>query len=324
VRTNEKYVSFKRAALLGLTLLTAAIILLVASHSRAISSPGEETLSFGRGLPVQLVDPSGRNSVQFVAYDAPLTAVLQLYALSIPQFISLYNSLPTYYPDTWARSASLRCRISAEEVTLPAWIVGDFDRDCRVTDFDLRQVIVPWNTRAGEPGYDAARDMDRDGDVDVVDVVRVAANWGSVCSPHDARLFTLKAVYPSLRTEPVGLTVTAGVSYTVAVMLDEPTDLDGYQFRLRFDPTVVRVGNVAMKPGYGALGPHVSKAAGRVTCGAFRYGRGVTLSEDTSLAHVTFIGLQDGTTGFALEVVKAAQVGPPARLFLPVILRRAD
>jgi len=97
MRPNENCVSFRRAALLGLILLTAAIILLVASHSRALSSPRDETLSFGRGLPVQLVDPSGKNSVQFVAYDAPLTAVLQLYALSTPQFISYYNSLPTSY-----------------------------------------------------------------------------------------------------------------------------------------------------------------------------------------------------------------------------------
>jgi hypothetical protein len=240
-----------------------------------------------------------------------------------------FSALPTeislmYDPDTWARSASLRCRISVEEVTLPAWISGDFDRDCRVTDFDLRQVVVPWNTRAGEPGYDAARDMDRDGDMDVVDVVRVAANWGSVCSPHDPWLFTLKALDPSLRVEPMGLTVTPGVAYTVAVTLDEPTDVDGYQFSLRFDPTVVQVSDVAMTPGYGTLGPHVDEAAGLVTCGAFRYGRGGTLSEDTSLAHVTFIGLQDGTTDFALEAIQFMQVGPPTRFFLPLILRRAD
>jgi hypothetical protein len=76
MQQDEARASFGRAALLGLILLTAALVLLVASHSRAISSSGEETLSFGRGLPVQLVDPSGRNSVQFVAYDAPLTAAL--------------------------------------------------------------------------------------------------------------------------------------------------------------------------------------------------------------------------------------------------------
>jgi hypothetical protein len=97
VRPNKNCVSFRRAALLGLTLLTAALVLLVTSHSHAISIPRDETLSFGRGLPVQLADPSGRNNVQFVAYDAPLTAALRLYALSMPQFISIYNSLPSYY-----------------------------------------------------------------------------------------------------------------------------------------------------------------------------------------------------------------------------------
>ena len=110
----------------------------------------------------------------------------------------------------------------------------------------------------------------------------------------------------------------------MAVTLDEPIDLGGYQFSLRFDPTVVRVGDLAMKPGYGMLGPHVDDGAGLVTCGAFRYGRGGTLSEDTSLAHATFIGLQDGTTGFALEAIQAVQVGPPTRFFLPLIFRRAD
>lgn len=88
------------AVFLCLILLGGTGLLLEASRTFATSN-GREALSFGYGLPVQLVDPAGRNSVEFMSYEAPLTASLQLYALSTEQFISMYNSLPA---DSWQES----------------------------------------------------------------------------------------------------------------------------------------------------------------------------------------------------------------------------
>jgi uncharacterized protein YfaS (alpha-2-macroglobulin family) len=87
---------FKRSVLICLALFGSTLILCGVFYSLSVSSQTQE-LSFGYGLPVQLVDPSGRNSVQFMAYDAPLSATLQLYSLSPGQFISSYNTLPAWW-----------------------------------------------------------------------------------------------------------------------------------------------------------------------------------------------------------------------------------
>jgi hypothetical protein len=235
-----------------------------------------------------------------------------------------------YEPDTWARSASQRLRIGANQVTLPLRFKGDFDRDCRVTAFDLKQVLVPWNTRAGESGYDPARDIVRNGAlvIDVLDVVRVASDWGRVCSFPPSPLTTLEAHQPPAWVAPGGLNVVAGNAYTVTVMLDatDLLSLNGYQFDLNFDPALVRVDALAVRPGYEVLGPHVDAGAGQLTAGAFRYGEGEVLDGDGSLglATITFTALGDGYAGFVLGAVQVAQIGPPHEFYLPVILVQAS
>jgi hypothetical protein len=242
-----------------------------------------------------------------------------------------FSVLPThvylmYDPDTWARSASQRCYISPSQVQTPFWFAGDLDRDCRVNNFDLNQVVVPWNTQAGEPGYYATSDLNRDGDVDVADVVGVAANWGSVCSLDIPALTTLQELGPALRLEPASLDVTAGQPFTVSVILDqgpagETTTLNGYQFRLGSDPTLAQVSDFAPRPGFEALGPQVDAVAGQATCGAYRYGAGVELEKGASLATIAFTALGDGAVNLSLSDVRAAQVGPPRRFYLPLILK---
>jgi len=38
-----------------------------------------------------------------------------------------------------------------------------------------------WDTSLGDPGYDPRYDLDDDEDIDVVDVMLVAAHWGEKC-----------------------------------------------------------------------------------------------------------------------------------------------
>jgi uncharacterized protein YfaS (alpha-2-macroglobulin family) len=93
-----KNTPFKRPVLVCLALFGATLVLCGVFYTLGVSSQTQE-LTFGYGLQVQLVDPSGRNSVQFMAYDAPLSATLQLYSLSPGQFISFYNALPSWWED---------------------------------------------------------------------------------------------------------------------------------------------------------------------------------------------------------------------------------
>jgi hypothetical protein len=39
-------------------------------------------------------------------------------------------------------------------------------------------VASRWNTKLGDPSYDAQYDYDNDVDIDVVDIMQVAAQWG--------------------------------------------------------------------------------------------------------------------------------------------------
>lgn len=77
------------------------------------------------------------------------------------------------------------------ELTI-ATIPGDLIADCRVDVADIQAVAGRWRLSAATPdpdgdpitpNYKTRFDLDRDGDVDmdIVDVMRVAAQWGSTC-----------------------------------------------------------------------------------------------------------------------------------------------
>ena len=65
----------------------------------------------------------------------------------------------------------------------PCELFGDFNCDCRVGVDDIQQVAGCWHTTETDPNWDARYDVDNDGDVDVVDIMLVAAHWGDACGP---------------------------------------------------------------------------------------------------------------------------------------------
>lgn len=56
---------------------------------------------------------------------------------------------------------------------------GDFNCDDQVTASDITAAGGHWGQRLGDPDYSPHFDMDRDGDVDIVDVMRVSGRWGT-------------------------------------------------------------------------------------------------------------------------------------------------
>lgn len=63
-------------------------------------------------------------------------------------------------------------------VVYPAY---DFDRDCEITVVDIMRVASHWNTHPGDPNYDPAYDLDSDDDIDIVDIMKVVVHWGETC-----------------------------------------------------------------------------------------------------------------------------------------------
>ncbi len=58
----------------------------------------------------------------------------------------------------------------------------DFQSPPDVGIEDIQAIAGHWGLQTGDQGWDARFDRDRDGDVDVVDVARVAAAWGAGCN----------------------------------------------------------------------------------------------------------------------------------------------
>ncbi|RLC29698.1 MAG: hypothetical protein DRH37_06970, partial [Deltaproteobacteria bacterium] len=54
----------------------------------------------------------------------------------------------------------------------------DLDDDKDVDVVDIMLVAARWNTSCGDPSYNADFDFDADCDIDVIDIMMVAAQWG--------------------------------------------------------------------------------------------------------------------------------------------------
>jgi len=59
---------------------------------------------------------------------------------------------------------------------------GDVDGDCDVDVVDIMLVAAHWGAHAGDALYDVWYDRDHDGDIDILDIMSVVAQWGNSCS----------------------------------------------------------------------------------------------------------------------------------------------
>ncbi len=60
-------------------------------------------------------------------------------------------------------------------------ISGDLDCSCIVDIEDIMFVASRWRCRRGDGCYDERFDLDKDGDIDIVDIMLVVKHWGETC-----------------------------------------------------------------------------------------------------------------------------------------------
>ena len=65
--------------------------------------------------------------------------------------------------------------------TVAVTIAGDVDGDCDVDIVDIMLVAARWNSVAGSPSYDSRYDLDADRDIDIVDIMLIATHWNQSC-----------------------------------------------------------------------------------------------------------------------------------------------
>ena len=58
-------------------------------------------------------------------------------------------------------------------------LVGDFDHDYDIDIDDIMMVAQLWRRQEGDPGFDRRFDLHPNGVINVVDIMRVATNWGT-------------------------------------------------------------------------------------------------------------------------------------------------
>ncbi|MCC7141841.1 MAG: hypothetical protein IT349_07025, partial [Candidatus Eisenbacteria bacterium] len=211
---------------------------------------------------------------------------------------------------------------------------GDFNGDGDVTVFDLSQIIPKWRCCAGDGCYNSTYDVNlleqgafcastSDGCIDVIDIQTVAGRWHLGCpgdSPRTqpsagdrADLLALVRSGPSVRTSPAHSTEAAlvGDTTSVAVVVDNVSELGGFEAQLSFDPTVLQVDRVVIGalPGSSgrtvyALSPKIDNLAGTVRFGACSVGLAAGQAGSGVLARVVFqVESCDGSTDLDLSDV---------------------
>ncbi len=115
---------------------------------------------------------------------------------------------------------------------------------------------------------------------------------------------------PVVRIEPIESTVPVDQSVTVSVMIDDASDLGGFQFDLFYSSTTVAVDEARLGDFLGSaerltitIGPKIDNDAGKVTFGAAGYGSSQGPNGTGALALITFTGLDVGVSDLQLQRV---------------------
>jgi hypothetical protein len=219
---------------------------------------------------------------------------------------------PMYAEEMWGRSASQRVRVSPASLADRPALAGDFDHDCRITEFDTRQMAGAWGTR------NELRDLDGDGDVDLRDVAAVASRQGATCLA-DKAMPGIGAGRVDFAVTPQADTITVGQAFNVDVTLENTAGLGGFGLTLTFDPARLRTVGVTLDPTLTdalPLGPRIDNVAGRVAFGALGLPPGV--AGGGKFATITFVGRRPGQAEVRVESAEAVDgegrrlgTGPP-------------
>ena len=118
---------------------------------------------------------------------------------------------------------------------------------------------------------------------------------------------------PTLRIEPVRSTVTVGQGFTVSVVIDEASDLGGFQFDLRYISATVTADDVTLGDFLGSTGRDIIKLGakidnddGKITFGAASFGINPGPDGTGTLALITFTGQEEGESDLEFQRVRLA------------------
>jgi hypothetical protein len=168
-----------------------------------------------------------------------------------------------YRSDVWGRSGSTQVEIAADQVAERPPLLGDFDRDCRLTGFDAHLVADGWavggvgrdgggDAGAGAGGGKGLRDVTGDGRVTVSDVAvaRAAGRAGLSCGdavpppPGASGAASVRLVAPA--------DLAAHRAIELALVMDDAQDVAGFETTLSWPEGAFSVVGVEVGAAIGA------------------------------------------------------------------------
>jgi subtilisin family serine protease len=212
---------------------------------------------------------------------------------------------------------ALACARSGR-LTVAECLSADFDCDCDVDSVDMAVVTDRWGCELGEACYDRHYDVDGDGDIDIVDIMRVSAYLGWTCAapaPFQIQAGAATGSVPAWLSL-AGPAVEAGEPLVVEVVLDDAQALGGFEVELTYDPRVVRLEGAAMGDLLGSTGrtvyplwTEIDAQAGRVKVGGVSSGKAPGASGSGVLARFTLVSQGQGDPGLKLQGARLVDVG---------------
>jgi alpha-2-macroglobulin len=239
-----------------------------------------------------------------------------------------------YRPEVWGRSASAQVEVAPDRLAPRPDLAGDFDKDCRLTEFDAALVADAWESGG-------KRDTNGNGRTDVADIETSAGRSGLACGdsvplpPGPAGDMALALRAPDH--------VDQGQTFDLAVVATGAGNIGAWEVTLGVPDGAFEVIDLAAGPGLPdarLLGPIAKGTAIRV--GGFAPA-GATGSGERVLARLSLRAVRAGDLSIAVSgaqvvtdrggeyrvtangaVVSPAPWAPRGTVFLPVASQAAN
>jgi hypothetical protein len=197
-------------------------------------------------------------------------------------------------------------------------LVGDINLDGKVNILDAITLADAFRSTFGTSNWNSAADLDNDGNVYLLDAIDLANNFGGSYAngstssmpsqPSPAGPMTQGG--PSVLVDPSQITVFKGEAFTVNVNVTGVTDLQGWEFKLYWNCTVLNCTNAVVQTPAEWQDNTLDDGSGlqagyNATHGRFWKAEAATypapsLNGSMTLATLTFQAIQPGTTSLTL------------------------
>ncbi len=180
---------------------------------------------------------------------------------------------------------------------------SDVDCDGDVDIVDIQRVAAHWNTSSGDSGWDSTYDMDNDGDCDIVDIQIVASEWGWNGTRTHIIETTGEAATINLALSPAALNLGFGETISLNLDVTDAVNLGGYEVDISYNPALLRVDEVNHSDLMGSTGrtgipvENIDNTTGVVEFGEATFGAPPAFSGSGTLATIVITGLSEEGNG---------------------------